>query len=89
MTEQLAFDIGQGAFQAALLLAGPPLIAALVVGLVIGVVQAVTQIQEVTLTFVPKMIATFAAIAIAGPWMLQTMLGFTSYLFNLLPGLAR
>lgn len=89
MNEQIVFDVGQGAFRATLLLAGPPLTAALLVGLVVSIVQAVTQIQEVTLTFVPKIIAVFVAIAIFGPWMLQSMLGFTAYLFGLLPSLAR
>lgn len=89
MSEQLVMDLGQGAFQATLVLAGPPLVAALLIGLAVSIAQAVTQIQEVTLTFVPKIIAVFAAIALFGPWMLQTMVGFTSYLYELLPGMVR
>jgi flagellar biosynthetic protein FliQ len=71
------------------MLAAPMLIAALVVGLVISVVQAVTQINEVTLSFVPKILAVFAALAVAGPWLISTALSYTVTLFNMLPNMVR
>jgi flagellar biosynthetic protein FliQ len=63
------------------------LMTALVVGLLISVVQALTQINEVTLSFVPKILAVFAAMAVAGPWLISTMLTYTVTLFNSLPAM--
>jgi flagellar biosynthetic protein FliQ len=82
-------DLGRGAVAMTLLLAAPMLLAALVVGLVVSVVQALTQINEATLTFVPKILAVFAALAVAGPWLLSTLLTYTVELFNLLPAMVR
>ncbi|CAH9050981.1 hypothetical protein PSECIP111951_00304 [Pseudoalteromonas holothuriae] len=64
-------------FQVALQIAMPLLVATLVVGLLISVFQVVTQIQEMTLTFVPKIIVSVAVLAIAGPWMLNVLIEFT------------
>ncbi len=89
MNELVVMDLGRGAVAMTLLLAAPMLLAALVVGLVVSVVQALTQINEATLTFVPKILAVFAALAVAGPWLLSTLLTYTVELFNLLPAMVR
>ena len=65
------------------------LVGALLVGLVVSVFQALTQINEATLAFVPKILAVFAVIAVAGPWLINTMLSYTVSLFQLLPSMAR
>jgi len=67
----------------------PILIAALAVGVIVSVLQAATQIQEMTLTFVPKVLAIAAVLLFAGPWMMRTMTGFARQLFAMLPALAR
>jgi flagellar biosynthetic protein FliQ len=72
----------------ALKVSGPFLIAGLVVGLLVSIFQAATQIQEVTLTFVPKMIAVAAVIVIAGPWMLDQLVLYTAELYRTIPTLA-
>ncbi len=68
-------------------LSGPLLLAALVVGVVISLIQAATQINEMTLSYVPKIIAIGLVLVIAGPWMLQTLLDYTARLFTALPSL--
>jgi flagellar biosynthetic protein FliQ len=89
MTEQFVVEVGRNAFTTGLLLAMPPLLVALAVGLVISVLQSVTQLNEVTLTFVPKMLAVFVTLLIAGPWMIRTMVEYTANLLALMPHLAR
>ena len=89
MNELAALEIGRNAVGMSLMLAAPMLIVAMVVGLVIGVIQALTQVQEVTLSFVPKILAIFGALAIAGPWLISTMLSYTTDLFNSLPSMVR
>ncbi|HHY0048031.1 TPA: flagellar biosynthesis protein FliQ [Clostridioides difficile] len=66
------------------MIAAPVLIVSLVVGLLISVFQATTQIQEQTLTFVPKLIAILLVVAIGGSWMLHTLISFTSEIFNMM-----
>jgi flagellar biosynthetic protein FliQ len=85
----MALELGKRALEITLLLCAPMLMTALVVGLLISVVQALTQINEVTLSFVPKILAVFAALAIAGPWLISTMLTYTVTLFNSLPSMVR
>ena len=68
-------------------LGGPVLIVALVVGLVVSIFQAVTQIQEQTLVFIPKIVAIVAVLAITGPWMLNVMVNYTEGLFREIPTL--
>jgi flagellar biosynthesis protein FliQ len=87
MTDTDVAAIGGGAVMVALQVAGPILVVALVVGLVVSVFQAVTQIQEQTLTFIPKLMAIVAVIALGGPWMMQVMLGYTEELFRSIPTL--
>lgn len=67
--------------------AGPILIVSLAIGLGISLLQSVTQIQEVTLTFVPKLAGVALVVVLAGNWMLNTLIEFTRQLFNLIPGL--
>ena len=68
-------------------LALPTLVAGLGVGLVVSVLQAVTQIQEMTLTFVPKVVAVAVIMLVAGPWMLNTLLTFTTDVYNQIPNM--
>lgn len=73
----------------ALMLAAPVLGFGLVVGLLVSVFQAATQIQEMTLSFVPKILAATAALVLFGPWMLRSMITFTTKLLTTIPHLAR
>lgn len=79
--------IGQRALEITLLLSAPLLLTALVMGLLVGVVQAATQINEMTLSFIPKLVAMAAALVVAGPWMLKLIIGYTRELFESIPGL--
>lgn len=81
MSLELALYYGQQALLTVLWVAGPILLASLVVGSIVSVLQAVTQVQEVTLVFVPKIIAVFLIVAVAGGWMLQVMVSFASGMF--------
>ena len=87
MTPEVVMELGQQTLMMVALLAGPLLIAALAVGLVIGIFQAATQIQEMTLSFIPKLAALAIALAIGGPWMLRTIVEFTTELFMQIPAL--
>jgi len=77
MTEELILKLGQDAIKTTAMLAAPMLLGALAIGLVISVLQAVTQINEATLTFIPKMIVIFLVVILAGPWMLDVMTTYT------------
>lgn len=79
--------MGSQAIQVSLLLGAPLLLVALVVGLIISVFQAATQINEQTLSFIPKLLAVFATLVIAGPWMLAQMLDYIRALFTSIPQL--
>jgi flagellar biosynthesis protein FliQ len=85
MTPETVMTIGQRALEITLLLAAPLLIVALVTGLIIGAFQAATQINEMTLSFIPKLIATATTLVIAGPWMLKLLVGYTRELFRSIP----
>ena len=87
MSHALVVDLARNAIMTALLLAGPLLTIALGVGLVISVIQAITQIQEQTLTFIPKILATVAVLVIGGPWMLDQLLTYTQELWLAIPDL--
>lgn len=82
MSETFVVSIGKQAILTALTVAAPVLIVSMVVGLLISLFQAVTQIQEQTLTFVPKVLAVIVAFIILGPWMLQTIVEFIQNMFN-------
>lgn len=89
MNMQTVLDLGSQALQLILLLSAPILAASLIVGLVVSIFQAVTSIQEATLTFVPKIVAVFVALMIFLPWMMRTMLFFTTSLLMNLPSYGR
>jgi flagellar biosynthetic protein FliQ len=85
MTPDLVLEIGRRALEMTLLISAPMLLFSLVIGLAISIFQAVTQINEVTLTFVPKIIAVFLSIILFFPWMLRMITGFTVTLFTNIP----
>ncbi|MCO6412082.1 MAG: flagellar biosynthesis protein FliQ [Thiogranum sp.] len=85
MTPETVMEIGMRAMTVTALLAAPLLLSALVVGLLIGMLQAATQINEMTLTFVPKLIVVALVLMFAGPALLQTLLGFTIQLIEGIP----
>ena len=87
MTPDSVLDIGQRALEVTTLLAGTILIPALLVGLVVAMFQAATQINEMTLTFIPKLIIVVVVLMLAGPWMLQLITDFTIELFESVPEL--
>ena len=82
MGEELILELGQETLKTTALLASPMLIGALVIGLLVSVFQAITQINEATLTFIPKMIVVGLLLMLAGPWMIDLMVGFTKELFE-------
>ena len=88
MTDVGVLELAQRAVALALMISAPVLGFGLVVGLIVSVFQAATQIQEMTLTFVPKIIAVAAAVVLFGPWMLKSMVTFTTKLLTSLPNLA-
>ena len=87
MGPETVLDVGRDALWMTVLLAGPLLGAALAVGLLIGIFQAATQIQEMTLSFIPKLLALVVALFIAGPWMIQVLMNFSKRLIVGIPGL--
>ena len=89
MTETTVIELARQSMLVSAQLAGPVLAVALVAGILVSVFQAVTQVQEMTLTFIPKIVAVVLALLLFGPWMLQSLVDFTARLFNDLPYLAR
>jgi flagellar biosynthetic protein FliQ len=87
MTPEVVMELGQQTLLMVAMLAGPLLVAALAVGLLIGIFQAATQIQEMTLSFIPKLAALAIALVIGGPWMLRSIVEFTQELFRQIPAL--
>jgi flagellar biosynthetic protein FliQ len=88
MTEQFAIDVARNAFMTALEIGGPLLMGSLVVGMLVSVFQAVTQINESTLSFVPKILVVAGGLALLGPWMATTLIAYLINTFNSLPTLA-
>jgi len=89
MTQDFVVRLGMEAMWTGLKIAAPLLAVTLVVGLLISVFQAVTQINESTLSFVPKALAVLAALAFFGPWMLNTLVAYAASIFGALPSFAR
>jgi flagellar biosynthetic protein FliQ len=87
MTPETVMTIGTRALEVTLMLSAPLLLVALAAGLLVGVFQAATQINEMTLSFIPKLLAMAAAIAVAGPWMIRLIVGYTRELIESIPGL--
>jgi flagellar biosynthetic protein FliQ len=78
MSPEQAVAVGQAALMTGLLVAGPALAAALGVGLIVSLLQAVTQVQETTLSFLPKLLAVAGVLVLLGPWMLRELMNFTT-----------
>jgi len=89
MNEEIVLSLGRDAIWTTIALAGPLLIASLVVGLVVSIFQAVTQINEATLTFIPKMLAIVVVLVVLAPWMTQMITSYTTELFTSLPNYVR
>jgi len=85
---QLVVELARSSIYTTLLVSSPMLILALIVGLTISILQAITQIQEMTLTFIPKIIAVAVALILFLPWMIATVVGFTNQIFGMIPMLA-
>jgi flagellar biosynthetic protein FliQ len=86
MTPTAVIEIGRGALELTLLISAPLFIAALVTGLIVSIFQAATQINEATLSFVPKLVAIFVTLILAGPWMITMMTDYMRRLFESIPG---
>ena len=84
MTPEMAIDICRKAVQTILMAAAPMLIIGMVIGLLVSIFQAATQINEQTLTFVPKIVAVFVTLVIFGPWLIKLLILFTTGLFEIL-----
>lgn len=78
MTEEMILSIGSEAIKTTIYLAGPMLFAAMVIGIVVSVMQAVTQINESTLTFIPKMVAVVLVLVVMAPWMMEILQNYTA-----------
>ena len=87
MSPEMVMTIGQRALEITLLLAAPLLLVALVTGLLMGAFQAATQINEMTLSFIPKLLATALCLVVAGPWMLKVIVSYARELIESIPGL--
>ncbi len=85
MSPQSVITLGQQALYVMLLMAAPMLLTALAVGLVVSILQAATQINEMTLSFIPKLLAIVTALVIAGPWMISIYVDFVRRLFESIP----
>ena len=89
MTEEYVVYLVREAFYIMLLVSAPVLLLSLIVGLAVSIIQAATSIQEVTLTFVPKMIVIAIVIVLTMPWMMDVMISFTVNLFQQIPNFGR
>ncbi len=89
MTDVTVVQLARQAVELTLLISAPMLLAGLLIGLIISIFQAVTQIQEMTLTFVPKIVAVLLALLLSFPWMMKKLVEFTQNLILNLPGLVK
>mgnify|MGYP001568582862 FL=1 len=87
MTPESVLTLAQRALEITLLMSAPPLLAALITGLVVSVFQAATQINEMTLSFIPKLVAIFVVLVLFGPWMLGILLDYIRELFGGIPAM--
>jgi flagellar biosynthesis protein FliQ len=88
MSPESVMDIGRQAIYITMLIAAPMLLTALIIGLVVSIFQAATQINEATLSFIPKLFGILAALGVAGPWMLTMMVDYMRQVFTNIPMLA-
>ena len=87
MTPESVMTIGRNAMEVCLMVAAPMLLVALIIGLIVSIFQAATQINEATLSFIPKLVGLFVALLLAGPWMLTVMTDYMRQVFTGIPGL--
>jgi flagellar biosynthesis protein FliQ len=87
MTPESVMTMGRTAMEVTLMVAAPMLLIALIIGLVVSIFQAATQINEATLSFIPKLVGVFIALLLAGPWMLAVMLDYMRAVLTGIPGL--
>lgn len=87
MTPTTVIDIGRNALELTLMISAPLFIAALVTGLIVSIFQAATQINEATLSFVPKLVVIFITMIVAGPWMITMMTDYMRRLYEAIPGM--
>jgi flagellar biosynthetic protein FliQ len=87
MTPEAVMTIGRHALEMTMLLAAPLLLVALAVGLLVGIFQAATQINEMTLSFIPKLVGMAVTLLVAGPWMLKELVTYTRQLLESIPSL--
>jgi flagellar biosynthetic protein FliQ len=87
MTPEFVVTLGKGALEVTLIMMAVLLLPALVVGVVIGVLQAATQINEMTLSFIPKLLVTALVLVVGGPYLLQVITDYTTQLFGMIPSL--
>jgi flagellar biosynthetic protein FliQ len=87
MTPESVMTMGRTAMEVTLMVSAPLLLVALIVGLVVSIFQAATQINEATLSFIPKLVGIFLALVVAGPWMLSVMTDYMRQVFTGIPGL--
>jgi flagellar biosynthetic protein FliQ len=87
MTPESVMSMGRTAMEVTLMVSAPLLLVALVVGLVVSIFQAATQINEATLSFIPKLVGIFLALVVAGPWMLSVMTDYMRQVFTGIPGM--
>jgi flagellar biosynthetic protein FliQ len=88
MTPESVMTLGRDAMEITLMIAAPMLLTALIVGLLVSIFQAATQINEATLSFIPKLVGVFAMLIFAGPWMLSTMVDYMRLVFTSIPAMA-
>lgn len=89
MTAETVMEVGRLAIETTLLVAGPMLVLSLVIGLIISAFQAMTQLNEATLTFVPKVVAVFVVLLLGFPWLLKVYLGFMTNILGNIPSFIR
>ncbi len=87
MTPETVLSIGQRALEMTVMLAAPMLLTGLLIGLLVGIFQAATQINEMTLSFIPKLLGAAAMLVLVGPWMLKELVGYTRMLIESIPSL--
>ncbi|MFJ3045079.1 flagellar biosynthesis protein FliQ [Herbaspirillum chlorophenolicum] len=89
MTPESVMNMGRQAMEVTLLIAAPMLLTALIIGLLVSIFQAATQINEQTLSFIPKLVGVFLALIIAGPWMLTIILDYMRTMFSGIPAMVQ
>ena len=87
MNPDTVISLAQRAMEVTLLISAPPLLAALLTGLIVSIFQAATQITEMTRSFIPKLVAIFVVLVVFGPWMLSILLDYINNLFTGIPGM--